>query len=95
MSMLGRADTEQKSTRSTAGPLYRLLALSWQYRAQCLLVFVLQVVLLVLGVAGLGLTGVAIDVVRRALDPAATGPTDSPCSPSADWCWPWRRLVRY
>ena len=84
--MLGRAETDQGSTEGASGPLYRLLALSWQYRAQCLLVFVLQLVLLVLGVAGLGLTGVAIDVVRRAIDPAAMPPQwPLGLTPPVDW----------
>ncbi len=84
--MLGRVETDQTSTERTAGPLYRLLALSWQYRAQCVLVFVLQVVLLVLGVAGLGLTGVAIDVVRRGLDSAAIAPRwPLGLHPPGDW----------
>ena len=47
--------------------LRRLLLLSWQYRRECLTVFGFQVVLLALGLAGLGLSGVAIDVTRAAL----------------------------
>jgi ATP-binding cassette subfamily B protein len=57
--------------------LRRLLALTWRYRADCLRVFAFQVVLLALGVAGLGLSGLAIDVIRHALDsgaPAARWP---------------------
>jgi ATP-binding cassette subfamily B protein len=52
----------------------RLLRLSLAYRRECALVFLLQGVLLVLGVAGLGLSGVAIDVIRAALDPKAPAP---------------------
>jgi ATP-binding cassette subfamily B protein len=51
--------------------LRRLLALTWRYRTDCLKVFGFQVLLLALGVAGLGLSGLAIDVIRHALDPAA------------------------
>ncbi len=54
--------------------LTRLLALSWQYRRECLTVFGFQVVLLGLGISGLGLSGVAIDVTRAALAPGAAGP---------------------
>ena len=54
--------------------LTRLLALSWQYRRECLTVFCFQVVLLALGISGLGLSGVAIDVTRAALSPGAPGP---------------------
>jgi ATP-binding cassette subfamily B protein len=52
----------------------RLLRLSLAYRRECALVFLLQGVLLVLGVSGLGLSGVAIDVIRAALDPKAPAP---------------------
>jgi ATP-binding cassette subfamily B protein len=57
--------------------LRRLLALTWHYRTDCLRVFGYQVLLLGLGVAGLGLSGLAIDVIRHALDagaPAARWP---------------------
>ncbi|HEX7453703.1 MAG TPA: ABC transporter transmembrane domain-containing protein, partial [Polyangiaceae bacterium] len=54
--------------------LRRLLALSWQYRRECLTVFGYQVALLALGIAGLGLSGVAIDIARGALSPGAAGP---------------------
>jgi ATP-binding cassette, subfamily B, bacterial len=53
--------------------LRRLLRLSWQYRTDCLTVFAFQVVLLGLGVSGLSLSGLAIDVTRGALDPKAPG----------------------
>jgi ATP-binding cassette subfamily B protein len=54
--------------------LRRLFALSARYRAECLQVFGYQVVLLVLGVSGLGLTGLAIDVTRHSLDATAPAP---------------------
>lgn len=55
----------------------RLLALSWGYRRQCVTVVALQVVLLALGLAGLAMTGLAIDVLRHAVSPD-----------SADVRWP-------
>lgn len=58
-----------------AAPLLRLLQLSWQYRRDCLIVFGYQLVLLTLGVAGLGLSGLAIDVVRASLDKRVPAPT--------------------
>lgn len=54
--------------------LRRLLKLSWRYRRQCLAVFGYQVALLALGVLGLGLSGLAIDVTRHALEPGAAAP---------------------
>ena len=60
--------------REKLGLLGRLLALSLEYRRECLEVFALQVVLLALGVFGLGLSGVAIDVIRGAVEPGAPPP---------------------
>ncbi len=54
--------------------LRRLLKLSWRYRRQCLGVVGYQVLLLGLGVLGLGLSGLAIDVIRHALEPGAGAP---------------------
>ncbi len=65
--------SKQKSA-DTSRLLARLLALSWQYRRACLVVFAYQVVLLLLGMFALGLSGVAIDVTRAALSPGAPTP---------------------
>lgn len=48
----------------------RLFGLAWEYRAQCLAVLGIQLVLLALGVAGLGLTGVGIDYIRHVVQGA-------------------------
>jgi ABC-type protease/lipase transport system fused ATPase/permease subunit len=56
-----------KSSPDSTRLLRRLLALSWQYRRECLTVFGFQVALLALGISGLGLSGVVIDVTRAAL----------------------------
>jgi ABC-type multidrug transport system fused ATPase/permease subunit len=60
--------------RTDSSLVRRLLALSLLYRRECAGVFFLQVVLLALGVAGLGLSGVAVDVIRAALDEKAPAP---------------------
>jgi len=52
----------------------RLLALSWQHRAHCLLSISLSLALLLLGLIGLQLLGVVIDVIRHALDPSQRAP---------------------
>jgi ATP-binding cassette subfamily B protein len=52
----------------------RLAAIAWRYRVRAIQVFVLQGTLLVTTLGGLGLTGLAIDVIRRALDPTAPLP---------------------
>src|SRR5512138_3382717 len=54
--------------------LRRLLGLAWRYRRQCVAVFAFQVVLLAFGVFGLGLSGLAIDVTRHALEPSTPPP---------------------
>jgi ATP-binding cassette subfamily B protein len=71
------------------GPLRRLLALAWDYRTVCVRVFVGQLAGLALGLGALGGSGLAIDVVRRAVDPAAP-PVRWPfgIAPPADWSPP-------
>ena len=54
--------------------VWRLLGLAWQFRGDCVLSLVLSVALLLLGLAGLQLLGVAIDVIRHALDPSQRAP---------------------
>jgi ABC-type multidrug transport system fused ATPase/permease subunit len=71
---------------STATIVRRLLALGWEYRRRCLTVLGYQVLLLVLGLAGLGLTGLAIDVIRHQLQPHAPLPHWPPFwSPPPGW----------
>ena len=48
----------------------RLLALAWRFRTDCIWSVVLSFVLLLLGIGGLKLLGLVIDVIRGALDPA-------------------------
>src|SRR6516225_7918014 len=52
----------------------RLLALAWRFRADCLISVGLSIALLLLGLAGLQLLGVVIDVIRHALDPLQRAP---------------------
>jgi ABC-type multidrug transport system fused ATPase/permease subunit len=65
----------QDNGRYSTGELTRrLLGVAWQFRGDCLLSLGLSLVLLVLGLAGLQLLGVVIDVIRHALDPALGAP---------------------
>jgi ATP-binding cassette subfamily B protein len=59
---------------STAKLVRRLLALAWQFRADCIWSTVLSLVLLLFGIAGLKLLGLVIDVIRHALDPSLPPP---------------------
>jgi ABC-type multidrug transport system fused ATPase/permease subunit len=52
----------------------RLLGLAWQFRGDCLRSLMLSVMLLLLGLLGLQLLGVVIDVIRHALDPTQRAP---------------------
>jgi ABC-type multidrug transport system fused ATPase/permease subunit len=61
--------------RYSSGELIRrLLTLAWRFRGDCLLSLVLSLTLLLLGLLGLQLLGVVIDVIRHALDPSQRAP---------------------
>lgn len=71
---------------STGELLRRLLRLAWQFRGDALLSLFLSVVLLLLGLAGLQLIGLVIDVIRHALDPAVRAPVyPLGWTPPSDW----------
>jgi ATP-binding cassette subfamily B protein len=59
---------------STGKLVRRLCTLAWQFRADCIWSTVLSLVLLLLGIAGLKLLGVVIDVIRYALNPSLPPP---------------------
>jgi ATP-binding cassette subfamily B protein len=62
---------EQYPTRKL---VRRLLALAWMFRADCVWSVVLSLILLLLGIVGLKLLGLVIDVIRRGLDPSLPTP---------------------
>lgn len=62
------------SHNDTGRVVRRLLGLSWRYRKRALQVFCFQVVLLAMTLGGVGLTGVAIDIIRHSFDPSAPVP---------------------
>jgi ATP-binding cassette subfamily B protein len=65
----------QTGDRYSTGELVRrLLGLAWQFRADCLLSLMLSVIVLLLGLVGLQLLGVVIDVIRYGLNPASGAP---------------------
>ena len=69
--MIEPSSDRPREHRYTTGELARrLFLLGWQFRGDCVLSLGLSVVLLLLGLAGLQLLGVVIDVIRHALDPA-------------------------
>jgi ATP-binding cassette subfamily B protein len=73
MSARGHDDPEDQQY-ATGKLVRRLLALAWQFRANCIWSMVLSLWLLLLGIAGLQLLGLVIDVIRQALDPSLPPP---------------------
>ncbi len=81
------SETAADERYSTGNLVRRLLALAWQFRADCVWSVVLSLVLLLLGITGLKLLGLVIDVIRHAMDPAKA-PTPQYLFgwiPPADW----------
>jgi ATP-binding cassette subfamily B protein len=73
--MTGKTKKLTLADRYTTGELtQRLLMLAWRFRRDCLVSLALSVVLLLLGLAGLQLLGLVIDIIRHALDPAQQAP---------------------
>jgi ATP-binding cassette subfamily B protein len=72
--MSAPAPAPAASSPSNAQILARLFRFAWRYRRDCLAVLSYQVLLLALGLAGLGAVGVAVDTIRRAVDPGAAAP---------------------
>ncbi len=73
---MSEPNSQSKFTReyATGELVRRLLALSWEFRVDCLLSLGLSLLLLLLGLLGLQLLGVVIDVVRHALDQTQRAP---------------------
>ena len=73
------SDSSPQQSRERQYPTWelvrRLLVLAWQFRGDCLLSLTLSIVLLLLGLVGLQLLGVVIDVIRYALDPSQRAPS--------------------
>ena len=71
---------------STGILIRRLMALAWEFRANCLWSMVLSLLLLLLGIAGLQLLGLVIDVIRQALNPSLPTPVyPLGWRPPTDW----------
>ena len=77
------AADERYSTREL---VRRLLSLAWQFRADCVWSVGLSLVLLLLGIMGLKLLGLVIDVIRHALDVSLPPPLyPFGWQPPAEW----------
>jgi ATP-binding cassette subfamily B protein len=82
----GKPDPYADERYPTGELVRRLMALAWRFRKDCLLSLGLSLVLLLLGIMGLKLLGVVIDVIRHALN-ASVPPPVYPCGwqPPAGW----------
>ena len=66
--------------------------MTWRYRGDCVKVIAVQIALLVMGLLGIGFTGLGIDEMRHALDPSSRPPQwPLGIAPPADW--PPMRIV--
>jgi ATP-binding cassette, subfamily B, bacterial len=64
-----------KEHRYSSGALvWRLLGLAWRFRGDCVRSLAQSLLLLLLGLAGLQLLGLVVDVIRHALDPTQRAP---------------------
>ncbi len=72
-SMAPSASSKLNSSRVDV--IARLMRLSWRYRTRATQVFLLQLVLLGMTLGGLRFTGLAVDVIRHALDSSARVPS--------------------
>ena len=71
---VGKSSLSQAERYTSGALVWRLLLLAWRFRWDCLVSLALSVVLLLLGLGGLQLLGVIIDIIRHALDPAQPAP---------------------
>jgi ABC-type multidrug transport system fused ATPase/permease subunit len=79
--------------RYSAGELTRrLFRLGWQFKGDCLLCLVLSLVLLLLGLAGLQLLGMVVDVIHHALNPAEPPPV-YPFGWTPPAAWPPLKII--
>ena len=71
---------------SNAALIARLMRMSWPYRYAALKVILIQIVLLVMALAGLGFVGLGIDILRSTFDEEAKAPLwPLGLNPPADW----------
>lgn len=80
------ADSGLGSSDYSNGKLImRLLKLSWRFKYRCMIVIILQVVMLILGISGLGFTGLGIDYLRHIVEGATVPPWPFDIAPPEAW----------
>jgi ABC-type multidrug transport system fused ATPase/permease subunit len=84
--VLPASKSQKERQYSTSELVRRLLALAWQFRVDCLMSLFLSLALLLLGLFGLQLLGLVIDVIRHAIDPSQRAPAfPFGWTPPSDW----------
>lgn len=89
--MTATSPAEKSDQNSVVGPsnwllIRRMLLLAWQFRSACLSVLILNFILVALNLSGLGLAGLGIDVLRKAVQPDGPSPRwPFGYSPPANW----------
>lgn len=86
------ADPLEKKYSNNA-VILRLLKLIWGFRWDCIVVLFLQIVLLIIGLSGLSLVGLGIDVIRHAHNPALVQPAEWPFQWIPPEAWTGIQLV--
>src|SRR5688572_4025079 len=69
----------------------RLFGLTWQYRAGCVKVLGIQLLLLTMGIVGLSFTGLGIDYIRHKVSGAPLSP--NPLHLALPDEWPWQHVL--
>ena len=90
------ADPEQNNRPqpTTAAILWRLVALTWRYKAGVITIVLLQMGLLAMALSGLGLVGLGIDVIGEGIGASSKAPRwPLGIQPPAEWSAMTRVLV--
>ncbi len=86
VALAAESDLPQPPAASNWSLIQRMLLLGWRHHSTCLCVLGLNLVLVGLHLAGLSFTGLAIDVLRSALQPTSAPPHwPLGWNPPADW----------
>lgn len=82
---------EPASPPSNGQLIRRLFALTWRYRAGCLKVLLMQLLLLSMGIVGLSFTGLGIDYIRHKISGVPLSP--NPLHIALPDSWPWQHVL--
>ena len=85
------AAAESAPAYTNGALIRRLFALTWRYRAGCLKVLAVQLVLLSMGIVGLSFTGLGIDYIRHKVSGVPLSP--NPLHLALPDTWPWQHVL--